>query len=180
MLKKFGYEIERIILPVISDFCSDKKILLNILPSSKDYSKLNCEIKYYKNILKNNNFNVIKNKTTHKSYVAIDKYENIIFIDSTLGCEAISRKKKVGIFSLRKVDNILDYFGWPKKKNQPEIIFNSCTSYNRKIIYKTLNNLFTCSQERWNKNFYPYLKKFMKYDYRNKILKTNIKKILIN
>lgn len=180
MLKKFGYEVERIILPVISDFCRDKKILLNILPSSKDYSKLNCEIKYYKDILKNNNFNVIKNKTTDKSYVEIDKYENIIFIDSTLGYEAISRKKKVAIFSLRKVDNILDYFGWPKKKNQLEIKFNNCTSYNKKIIDKTLNNIFACSQKRWNKNFYPYLKKFMKYDYGNKILKVNIKKILIN
>jgi surface carbohydrate biosynthesis protein len=180
LFKKFGYEVERIILPVISDFCRDNKILFNILPSSKDYSKLNCEIKYYKDILKNNNFNVIKNKNRDKSYVEVDKYENIIFIDSTLGYEAISRKKKVAIFSLRKVDNILDYFGWPKKKNQSEIKFNNCISYDKKIINKTLNNLFCCNQERWNKNFFPYLKQFMKYDYGNKILKKIIKKILIN
>jgi len=179
-LKKFGFEVERKIIPLIFDFCKKNKIPLNILPTSINFNDLKFEKMYYENILNSSNFNIIKKTKLSDAYSAIDSYENIVFIDSALGYEALARKKKVVIFSLRKTDNILDYFGWPKKKYQPEIEFCNCTNYNKKDIYKIMNNVISCDQKTWNKKFYPYLKEFMKYDYGNKIIKKKIRNILHN
>jgi surface carbohydrate biosynthesis protein len=178
LLKELGYETELKILPLIFHFCKNNKMQFNILPSSINISDLKYEKIYYENILNSRNFNIIKKKKLADTYKAINDYENIIFIDSTLGYEAISRKKKVIIFSLRKTRNISDYFGWPQKKYQQKIKFINCTNYNKKNIYKIMNNVISCNQRTWNKKFFPYLKQFIKYDYENKIIKKKINEII--
>ena len=48
-------------------------------------------------------FNFQKKLEYPLNYKLIDKFDTIVFVDSTLGYESISREKKVAIFSSRKI-----------------------------------------------------------------------------
>ncbi len=91
-----------------------------------------------------------------KSYQTVDKFENIIFMQSTLGYEAISRKKKVACFQT-KLSGSKFWFGWPKpfQKN-----YNFFTSKNLSYseVKRVLSNVNSCSQFNWEKKHYKSLK----------------------
>ena len=65
-----------------------------MLRNNKRGLNYNSEISFYKSFL-NNKLKSVKEKN---SYNLLDKYENILSIDSTLGYEALVRNKKVFFF----------------------------------------------------------------------------------
>ena len=75
---------------------SRKKI--HILIRNKSLSKQKDEIDFYKKKIFNSNCILHKSREWDDSYKILDKFRNIIFTHSTLGYEAIARKKKA-IFS---------------------------------------------------------------------------------
>ena len=50
--------------------------------------------KYYESFLNLYKFNFLKKLEYPMNYKLIDKFDTIVFVDSTLGYECISRKKK--------------------------------------------------------------------------------------
>ena len=70
----------------------------------------------------------------------MDKFENIIFTHSTMGYEAIGRKKKkVAIFTPNKLHDEDNHFGWPASyKKKYNFFFNKkfFFSGNRQSIRK--------------------------------------------
>ena len=74
----------------------DKKIF--ILLRSKKFYQQKEEMEFYNKIFMSNCF-FIKTLNWKESYKILDKFENIIFMYSTLGYEAIARKKNCSIFT---------------------------------------------------------------------------------
>ena len=66
---------------------------LHILCRCRDPIEEKAEIQFYNKILKSN-CTFKRTYNWKKSYEFMDKFENIIFMNSTLGYEAIARKKK--------------------------------------------------------------------------------------
>lgn len=176
-LEKVNYE--RKILQLLKKYFENNKYKLNILLSSKSKEIQKYEISFYKNHF-GSNCNFLKTKFWWDPYIVIDNYENIIFIDSTLGYEAISRKKKVAIFSLRKSHKLKEYFGWPSNIKNKAISFFCAQKLEYKEIKRVLTNIESCSNEKWRNNFWPIIKDQLIYDNNNQILKNTIYKYLKN
>jgi len=115
------------------------------------------------------------NSNWKKSYETIDKFENIIFMHSALGYEAIARKKKVAIFSPKKVKNSNYWFGWPATFQKR---YNFFTVKNLSFIEtkRVLDNISNCSQISWEKKHYITIKDQLYLDKKN----TKLKKVIFN
>ena len=122
-----NFLIEKKLLPLINQYCISKKYSFFILGSSiKNYKE---EKIFFESIINSNNWKFLKPKKYPKNYYLLDKFENIVFVDSTLGYEAITREKKVAVFSSRKLnaDGKSEKFGWPfKMKSRGLFYSNSC------------------------------------------------------
>ena len=149
---------------------------LHILLRYKDSLKQRDEIEFYKKIFQSN---CIFQKTLEwkKSYQILDKFENIIFMFSTLGYEAIARKKKVAIFSPKKLNNLKYYFGWPSPTKK-EYSFFSAKKITYNEIERVLNNINNCSQVNWNRKYYNTLKDQLYLNKNNTKLRKIIFKLL--
>ena len=90
---------------------SGKKLHI-LLRRAKESSRQKNEINFYKKIY-NSNCVFHQNSDWKKKYQIIDKFENIIFSFSTMGYEAMSRKKKIAMFAPAKIHGSNYYFGWP-------------------------------------------------------------------
>lgn len=160
---------------------SNKK--LHILLKRKDHTQTE-EIEFYKKIFKSNCI-FQKSNNWKKSYKIIDKFENILFMHSTLGYESIARKKKVAIFSPKKItitysskeENFKYWFGWPASY-QKKYDFFTLRDLSYYEIRRVINNVKNCSQNHWEKNFYPALKDQMYLNKQNSKLKKIIFKLL--
>ena len=152
----------------------NKKIY--ILPRNKNYSKLNVEIDYYKNFFKSRcifqSISDLKN-----SHSILDKFENIIFTYSSMGLEAISRKKKVAIFSpIKDINGKLNPV-WPAPYQKKFDFFSSkVLIYNE--VKRVLHNVSNCSQMKWKRNYYNIIKDQLFLDKDNTKLKKVIFKLL--
>lgn len=153
---------------------SNKK--LHIILRYKDFLSQRDEVEFYKKIFQSN---CIFQKTLkwEKSYQILDKFENIIFMFSTLGYEAIARKKKVAIFPPKKLNNLKFYFGWPSPiKKEYSFFLAKKITYNE--IERVLNNINNCSQVHWNRKYYKTLKDQMYLNKNNTKLRKIILKLL--
>ena len=166
------------LLKLIASYFENTNQKINILLKSKDHLSQNDEIKFYRNIFK---LNCIFHKyiSLEKQYKTLDKFENIIFTNSTLGYEAISRKKKVAIFPSSKVFFDKNIFGWPKK-NPKKNNFFLAKKLNYSEIKRVLDNVYHCKQVDWEKIYYRNIKDLMHVDKNNLKFKNVIDKILKN
>ena len=149
---------------------SNKK--LHVLLRKKDFEGQKKEIKFYKKFFK---FNCVFHKILKwkETYETLDRFENVIFLHSTLGYEAISRRKKIAMFTPKKIKYCDYWFGWPapfKKKYN----FFSAKNLRFNEVKRVLNNIYGCSQLEWEKKYYGTVKDRMHIDQNNSKLKKTI------
>ena len=156
----------------------NKKI--HILPRNKNPLGLKVEINYFKNFFQSK-CTFPKTSDLNNPYTILDKFEKIIFMYSTLGFEAISRKKKVAIFS--PIKNFKGKFKgksnsvWPAPYQKKYDFFSSKNlTYNK--IKRVLNNINNCSQAKWEKKYYSIIKDQLYLNKDNAELKKLIFKLL--
>ena len=91
------------LLETLSVYFTKSNKKLYILLRSKDLFLQEEEKEFYKKFFK---FNCVFKKCNNwkRSYEIVDRFENIIFMHSTLGYEAISRKKKLLFFLQKKLE----------------------------------------------------------------------------
>ena len=153
---------------------SNKKI--NILLKSKDILNQKKEIEFYKFFFKSNCI-FKKCNTWQKTYQTLDKFENIIFTNSTLGYEAIARKKKVAVFPLNQEKFDKNVFGWPKKKKKNYNFFLA-NSISYPEVERILDNIYNCNQERWENKYFKSISDLMYFNKDNYYLKDIVNKLL--
>lgn len=158
ILWKNFFKAEYLILKILEKFATDNNLLLNIC--IKNHQNNEEEKKFYKNILNKNFFFSIPN-ANYNQYNICDNSRLVVFIDSTLGYESISRgNKTIGISIRNKIINDHSYkFGWPK--NLPLSGPSWISFYDKKLIYELLHNNFYISKKYWNTVNQEYLKDLM-------------------
>jgi hypothetical protein len=169
-------EISLKLLKLIALYFIDSNQKLNILLKSNNHLGQINEIKFYKNFFKSNCI-FLKHTSFEEKYKTLDKFENIIFTNSTLGYEAISRKKKIAIFPTNKVFFDKNIFGWPKK-NQKENDFFKAKKLDYSEVKRVLDNVYNCKQSDWEKKYYKNIKDLMYFDKKNLRFKKFIDEIL--
>tara|TARA_B100000795_G_scaffold206402_1_gene159896 strand:+ start:2145 stop:3281 length:1137 start_codon:yes stop_codon:yes gene_type:complete len=173
------YSLEKKLLPIVEEYCLKNKLnLIIMLRNNKRGLNYNSEISFYKSFL-NNKLKSVKEKN---SYNLLDKYENILSIDSTLGYEALVRNKKVFFFHNRSVkyDNrkFKDLFGWPKLTNNSNFL---ASKIEKKIIHEFLDKNLKLNFKKWFKINSKHFDDLIFYDYENnqlvKLINDCLKKI---
>ena len=170
------YSPEKKILPILEIYCLKNKLDLIIMLKSnkKNLERYNNEISYYNSFL-TKKFKILSGSNP---YNLVDKFENIFTIDSTLGYEALARKKKVFFFHDRivKIHNKhLKYsFGWPKFKRKSNFSIN----INKKNINRYLKSNLILSYKKWLKINNKHINDLMVFNYKNKNLSKLIQSCL--
>lgn len=154
---------------------SNKKIHILLRRTTKN-KLLKDEIDFYKKIFQSNCV-LHQIDEWKKKYKLIDNYENIIFTLSTMGYEAIARKKKVAIFTPKTINGLRFHPGWPAPY-QKKINFFSTQNLTYNSVKKVLQNINNCSQTNWNKNYYSVIQDWLHYDDKNHSLEKVINNLI--
>ena len=133
-------------------------------------------MEFYNKIFMSNCF-FIKTLNWKESYKILDKFENIIFMYSTLGYEAIARKKKIAVFSPNQIQGFKYNFGWPIY-NQTKCNFFSTHNLSYNEVKRVLNNVSRCTQLNWKNKYYSIIENQMHFNKNNEKLKKIIFKLL--
>tara|TARA_X000001036_G_scaffold413712_1_gene428271 strand:- start:24117 stop:25268 length:1152 start_codon:yes stop_codon:yes gene_type:complete len=171
-----SFWIENKILPIIKNFCSTNKITFGVLGRYSNKENLfHIEKNYYKKIIKTK-FNM--HSQNNSNYKNIDKYENILSIDSTLGHETIPRKRKIMFITARKINNqLVSNAMWPKKiKSNSNFFTNKIDTLSIENLLK--KNVFL-NYKKWEKKNKSFIFDYMPFDFKNKIYQNAINKILV-
>jgi surface carbohydrate biosynthesis protein len=174
-------KFEKKLLNYINLYLNKYNKKIHILPRHKLSSpfKHQEEINFFKNFFQSK-CTFPTSSDLKRPYVIVDKFEKIIFMYSTLGFEAISRKKKVAIFSPKiqfrpfvgKLNSV-----WPAPYLKKYDFFSSKhISYNE--IERVLNNINNCSQTNWEKKYYGIIKDQLHLNKDNTKLKKLIFRLL--
>ena len=143
------YKAERLLLPILYNFCLENKLNLNICGRSNNFER---EVSFYENIFgsKNIKWNFIFK--TKPNYAIIDKSEYVVFISSTLGYEAISRGKRVAAITIRSnFTNLINHsFGWPYKFQKNGYFWTN--ELKGSLIKKKLSNMISSNNKKYSKN----------------------------
>ena len=168
-------ENERIVFNILYNFCKKKKLSLSILP--KDVSE-----KHLRKNLINGHWKYL-NKNNNSSYFFLNKFKMIVFIDSTLGYEALSRRIKCACFPYGCLDD-----DWVNKNQLiPPIPFGYPGNYedvgpfwsnmrNNQTVEEILEKVFGYSNEEWKDIIGKFVSNIMHYDTGNSIINKIINK----
>jgi surface carbohydrate biosynthesis protein len=161
------YSAEEFLLPLLQKYCLQNELVLKICLCSSDQTKQ--ESNYFKALLGNESFELIKKSNLYSSYENLySSYENVvaagvvIFIDSTLGYEALARGKKTAAFTLRGKLKRSVSFGWPADlpDNGP-----FWTNHADECEFKrVMDYITTVKDEEWEQARQHYVPELMEYD----------------
>ena len=146
------YYPEQIILPILDEFCHRNKISLNICAR---FNSNKSEKNFFESKILKANMKFMDKLEYINSYEIIDQSKMLVFIDSTLGYESISRHNKTVAFSVRSkfVDDHSFDFGWPIDYEKKGFFWTN--ELDEEIIVKLLNQNYFMNDEDWlniNKN----------------------------
>tara|TARA_B100001093_G_scaffold48878_1_gene41517 strand:+ start:5136 stop:6203 length:1068 start_codon:yes stop_codon:yes gene_type:complete len=168
-------EVSYKLMKLIATYFNNSNKKLYILIKQRSYDGAKSEMDFFNKFF-NSNCIFLKPNTWEKSYKILDKFENIISTNSTLGYEAISRKKKVALLRFDK-DNQIDELGWTIKNIRIRDFFTAKKlTYNE--IKRVLDNVINCKQSHWEKKYYSNIKDLMYFDKNNSKVKKLISKLL--
>lgn len=149
---------EKIILRLLSKFCLNNKIKLYI--STKLERDDLAGYRSYKKILRNSDWIYCPRDNNESSYDTVMSAELVVFADSTLGYERLSRGKKTlslpfgsdnPTWCKKNCAHQIIPFAYPAEHEDEGMFW--LNYYNRTKILSKLNNLFFMKGEEWNKIF---------------------------
>ena len=146
--------------------------------NERSYSE-EMEIEYYKEKFKNIPLDFIFNKGDGEAYEAIDRSQLVIFIDSSLGYEALARKSKT-ICLPKRLDSIDSNFGWPYYFEKKGPFWSNDLFPSFEELSKLIDDNLNKDSEIWIKEFEKELKNLCYYDPNNSLFRNTIKEIIIN
>jgi len=166
------------ILNLLKKFCKKKKLKLKIFLKGDYYNDYK-----FRSFIKKNLQVVKKTEILERQKNIIKQLNNYNFfvcMDSTLGYEMFSRKKKVVFFpsiNLSK-DKLIRFiqFGYPQYLKNTGFFWNN--TFQEKKNFKILNNVFKMKKKKWNAFIKDHILNHMAYYPGNKKLKNIINSLL--
>ena len=156
------YSPEQFLLPLLLAYSRNHEIDLKICGCSTDNIK--GEANYFQSLLRSGNWTFIPRIDSHNSYEVIERYEFIVFIDTTLGYESLARGKKTAAFSVRGalINSPGHDFGWPANipKHGP---FWTCDK-NEMEFERIMNYMLTVNDNEWEGTRKEYISQLIEYD----------------
>jgi surface carbohydrate biosynthesis protein len=120
------------------------------------------EEKFFREKLKEGNWQFLP-YSVKNSYNAINNYDLIIFTNSTLGFEALAKKKKVVCFPPSKNDFPIS--GFPKKYSSEGFFWSTKNNYLN--MKKVINRVENYSNDTWKSKAHHFIKDIMYYNPKN-------------
>lgn len=154
------YAAEEFLLPLLQQYCLYNKLELKICQRSADQK----ERIYFRTILGNETAEIIKRTNIYGSYEKVDAAEFVVFIESTLGYEALARGKKTAAFSLRgKLLGAVDRnFGWPAVLPDNGPFWTNHAD--EREFKRVMDYITTVSDEEWEQTRQRYVPELIEYD----------------
>jgi len=179
----FFRPIEVIVFKELQKFCSQKKINLVFLEKKK--SDIFNE-DFFRNKFGPEKWIYEKYKNMQNTYEIINQSFMVIFIDSTLGYEALSKGIRVACFPYKSLNknfrknnihnNLLpNKFGYPGNFANKGPFWSNYA--NKDMIIPLLNKVYNYKHNQWKNIFNQYSSLIMKYDSKNKIIKKVLRNI---
>ena len=167
---------EKNIFSLLCKISSEKKIKLSVLGKQKNFSSMELEKKFYKEIETNFIYIPLKEEKGG-SYKRIDESKIVVSVESTMGYESLARGKRTAFLSIRSQDkkNKSYNFGWPHKFEDTGPFWTNF--YDEIYIRKIIDYLLNISDKEWMLETTKHLNKIMLYDSGNQIFKKFIKEI---
>ena len=178
------YNSEYKLLPKLFNFCKKIGYKLEIIGSSKNLKTRYKEVEFYNSILNSQKWKYRDPKITkfyNRKYTSghlnLINASHIVYINSTLGYESLSRLKRTVSFSIRgKIKNFNYFFGSPENiKKKGPFWTNSLTD---KEFKRLMQNLINANISLWRDYKNNFCNHFIDYDFNNKKIFTLIKKIM--
>jgi len=159
--------VDQIVMDMLNKWCTLNAKELIIAGRAKEFEPE--ELQYYLNFLPAGSFKYFPKIDLFSNYRLMDEAEIVVFIDSTLGYEAIGRSKRSASFSWRKTANERQFmtFGWPLIL-EPEGAFWSNT-LSEERFNQIMNYLKNASDIDWEITLNRHRKEIMEYDPNNSI-----------
>lgn len=167
---KTFYKVERILLPLLANFCRDKSINLNIL--SPIASNENEEELFYDNLIGSDNYNFIKHQDFTSGYKAIDSNKYMVGISSTINYEVLARNKNRVVFfdSRGKYCGIpFDTFGFPLELDSKGPFWTN--EVTEKEFERLMHFLIDGSDAQWFESTSSIVKKLVSFDKDNSLMR---------
>ncbi|AOP33684.1 hypothetical protein A0128_07410 [Leptospira tipperaryensis] len=143
------YEAEFLLLPALKKFCQSRNKSIQVCGRSK--KKDIDESNFYNGFFDGLEWSMTTHSSSISSYELIDSAELIVFIDSTLGYEALARGKKAAAFPLRckSLRNDSYRFGWPSKFSESGPYW--ANEWNEDFFLKKLGDLDDLTSTQWKR-----------------------------
>jgi surface carbohydrate biosynthesis protein len=156
------FEAEVKVLDLLDKWCVKNNKLLKICGREKEEN--GPERDFYANHLIGCEWEYIPRKDYYSSYELINSAEIVVFIDSTLGYEAIGRGKKTASLSCRMISPFEHayLFGWPADiPNNGPFWSNDLDQAQFQRVMDYLNSV---SEEDWEQVLKRYASELMVFD----------------
>ena len=180
------FSAEKKILPVLASYCEKKNVRLEICGRTNSQQ----EMTEFQSLIDNKNPSWIFHPRVDafKNYKLLDQATAIVHVDSTLGYEALARKKPVATFSIRgeNIDQVEEFgdfsanfnnFGLPKKFPENGPFWTN--HFNITIINKILDFVLNVNDQQWQNIYEEYAAEIAAYDEGNSKFKKIIKSLNI-
>jgi len=172
---------EKKLLPMLAEYCQKNNVKLEICGRTNSQE----EMEEFKSLIEplNSDWTFHPRKDTTTNYKRLDQATAIVHVDSTLGYEALGRKKPVATFSIRgeNINHIEEFggfhanfnnFGLPKKFPDNGPFWSNYL--NKPALSKILDLVLTVNKDQWDKIYNEYATEIAAYDEGN----TKFKKII--
>ncbi len=172
------YAAEIRVLEFLDKWCTERDEVLKICCWSNTLDSTQQD--FYATYLKSCRWQHVRRVNSLDSYALVDKANIVVFIESTLGYEAIGRGKRTASFSCRLNEGhrYKFRFGWPASlpDNGP-----FWTNYQDEAQFlRVMNYVYTVSDQEWERTREPYARELMEFDLENAQFKVLLETLLTN
>ena len=173
------YSTEEKLLQIIKKYCTEKKLKLVILCKFfKNTRKGKLENAYYKNFF-NKNTKIILNYPKRNTFKILDQSKLIVNTGSTLGFEALARKKRVALchpYPLKDRLRGKKRFGYLSKKSVNGFFWSAETSW--KKTSQLFDRVIDATNSQWLFNLKKNNEEVIAFDPNNFLLKKKLENLL--
>lgn len=159
------YMSDKRVVKFLKEFCERKGLSFKICGMANN--KLSEEYEFYKYLLGEDGWDFLPKLNPYDGYVNAYSAEFIVFVDSTLGYEALAAGKKVASFSSRAdiLGSSACNFGWPADLPAEGPFWSNKCDENE--LERVMNYITTVGDLEWEKVRSKYVIDVMAYDVGN-------------
>jgi len=165
VLWKQFYSAEEFLLPLLQTYCLQNELELKICMYGSDQTKQ--ERNYFRSLLENETFELLKRSDPYSSYKNVDAAGVVVFVDTTLGYEALARGKKTAAFTLRGklVGSDSFNFGWPADLPEKGPFWSNYADEGE--VERVMDYITTVNNVEWEQTSRRYVSELIEYDLGN-------------